>query len=402
MRYILLILLLLVACTVQEATLPDSIPEKIPEAEKIDVEPIEELEEQIETTKRVSQESSAVVVKKGGSGREGMLSRGCEGEGSVILTHSPMKLSELEKIIPLGRMSGEHVTPTDHQYWAPVGFEHGLDPFADIELFDVYSPADGVIINVEKMGGPDDYRMVIEHSCDFYSIFIHLKTLAPKIASELSFSGRNSYGRIPISAGEVVGTLGLRAVDFSVHDATKRLPGLINEYSGEPWKIYTADPFDYFEEPLRSQLMAKSLRSVEPIGGKIDYDIPGKLIGNWLRVGRNPQKMEYWEDNLAVAYDHIDPSQIRVSFGDYKGEERQFGVLGNSPDPKDIGIGERVTYELVRFDHFLPDGEYWNRIHLAKLVGGNMEDVEGEVEFELVSEETLKVTINGKTSVYER
>ncbi len=49
--------------------------------------------------------------------------------------------------------------------------------------------------------------------------------------------------------------------------------------------LLTVDTFDYFDEPVKSQLLAKSLRIALPVGGKIDYDIDGKLIGNWFREG---------------------------------------------------------------------------------------------------------------------
>ncbi|HZX44356.1 MAG TPA: hypothetical protein VFF28_01595 [Candidatus Nanoarchaeia archaeon] len=46
----------------------------------------------------------------------GLLSpRGCEGEGPRMLGASPIALSDLQKILPMGMMSTQHITPTDHQ-----------------------------------------------------------------------------------------------------------------------------------------------------------------------------------------------------------------------------------------------------------------------------------------------
>ena len=83
-------------------------------------------------------------------------------------------------------------------------------------------------------------------------------------------SSRPHYERIPVTGGEIIaydgGTAGF---DFSVHDARVILPGFVRPetYEVEPWKIHTIDPYDVFVEPVRSQLLAKNVRQVEPLGG---------------------------------------------------------------------------------------------------------------------------------------
>ena len=212
----------------------------------------------------------------------------CEGSGSTKLV-SPLALADLEMITPQGRVSGNHVTPTDHQYWQSVGVTYqtagsiGRNA-AEPDRFKIFAPADGYIVHIEQF--PDsDYRFIIEHSCTFYTIFIHVDKLSDKILSEAQTEGgRFASSRIPVKAGEVIASIGYHSFDFSVHDTQYTLKGLLipEHYSTESWKIYTVDPFDYFEEPLKSQLKSKSLRTTEPVGGKIDYDIDGKLVGNWF------------------------------------------------------------------------------------------------------------------------
>ncbi|MGC8817438.1 MAG: hypothetical protein ACP5PX_06530 [Candidatus Hadarchaeum sp.] len=53
----------------------------------------------------------------------------------------------------------------------------------------------------------------------------------------------------------------------------------------------------------------------EPLRGKIDFDQPGKVRGNWLHESTTGPTVE-WEKHLAFVYDPYDPSQIRVSVGD--------------------------------------------------------------------------------------
>ena len=59
-----------------------------------------------------------------------------------------------------------------------------------------------------------------------------------------------------------VGVLGGRTLDFSVVDSQVTLPGSIvpEDHAAEPWKVHGVDPFDYFDVPLRGQLLALNVR----------------------------------------------------------------------------------------------------------------------------------------------
>ncbi len=186
----------------------------------------------------------------------------CQGEGDVWFTIAPADPSQLSHIFPLGLMTGAHVTPVDHQYyyWAT----HDVPP----DAYPVVAPADGVVVQVDFMH--DDYRIIMEHSCDVYTIWIHLEVLSGPLAHLHGTlrSNRHAFERIPVSAGDVIaldgGTPGF---DFSVYDQRVVLPGFLRpeSYRAEPWKIHTVDPFEYFVEPVRSQLLAKNVRQVDPL-----------------------------------------------------------------------------------------------------------------------------------------
>lgn len=165
-----------------------------------------------------------------------------------------------------------------------------------------------------------------------------------------------THVRIPVKAGQVIGRVGGRSLDFGVVNFDTRLAGLLTPslYGHDSWRAHLVSPFGYLDGPLRKTLQELSARNAEPLGGRIDYDIDGKLAGNWFREGsggypgdrRDPRG--YWMGHLAIAYHHIDPSKIVVSVGDFGGKPAQYWVKGNKPDP--AGIGEKdgvVKYELV-------------------------------------------------------
>ncbi|MCH8003842.1 MAG: hypothetical protein IH934_04390 [Nanoarchaeota archaeon] len=313
----------------------------------------------------------------------------CTG-GRINFDHPPFNLDKIIFITPLGAMSDGHVTPTDHQYWSAE----------DNELVEVYSPGDGFIIDIERMGRfeeqLEDWRVVIEHTCTIGSIYIHIDALAPRLKEKISTTRRSASVRIPVEEGEVIGWYDF-SVDYNVVDEDITI-GLLSPklYEGEDWKIHTQDPFLYFNEPLKSQLEALSLRVDPPLGGKIDYDIDGKLIGNWFVEGtayRGSDPWDYWKGHLSISPHHIDPTHFIVSMGDYGGEPAQFGVKGNSPNPADVGVGELVKYELTDFDYY--DGnKHWDRVSLVKgLKVKNDDQVKGIALFELVENRKLKFEV---------
>ncbi len=345
----------------------------------------------------------------------GLFGQECEPSGPAIFDTPPLSLDKLEFIDPLGRMAASHVTPTDHQYWQPVGFEHSSAQNKTVQ-FDVVSPAKGYIIEVGEFG-PGDYRLILEHSCNLYTIFIHLYEVPEKIASQKDVHPM----RIPVEEGEVIGRKDHYSFDFSVHDTQKSLTGFVfPEHYGEVWKIHTVDPFDYFSEPLATQLREKSLRSAEPMGGKIDYDIPNTIQGTWFRQGTGTYEStnveKYWKNHLALAYDYIDPTQLRISLGDYAGTEATFGVKGNKPlfseITKDDGM---VALELTEYDYFVGNtNTNWDRKSHAKLTAKNTGSVKGVLLVQHLDNHMMKVEafpgkdaaqVSGFTSqaeIYER
>jgi len=327
----------------------------------------------------------------------------------IKFDYPPTEIDKILFIYPLGFMFGSHVTPVDHQYYVESSYG---EPEGVLE---VYSPADGVIKSIQHMSSLpgetgieiDDYRLVIEHTSAISTIFIHVDELSEKIAEFAPPGGEYSNVSIAVQAGEVIGSYG-GSFDFNVVDRDIILDGLLvpESYEAEEWKIHVKDPFEYFNEPVKSMLIEKCLRTEDPIGGKIDYDIDGKLVGTWFLKNTNKyrgigdQSGAYYAGHLSIAYDYIDPEHIIISFGSYEGESRQFAVVDNGPDPAGIGAGDPVAYELVSYDYFIDDTR-WDRESLVKglKVKNNEGEVMGTVLFELIEDRTLKMEIfDGKTA----
>src|SRR3989344_4154500 len=304
----------------------------------------------------------------------------CTGK-DVKFTASPVELKDIKYIEPMGKMGASHVTPTDHGYIINSGFDDG-----PINILDLRAPADGYILEIGAFPTPNNFRMIIWHSCTISTIYIHMYEIAPeilKITGEIppsaSWKGdegpqNNRIMPIPIRAGQIMGKI-KGGVDFSVHDTSTRLTGFVNPsaYSGEPWKIYSADFIEYFAEPLKTEIQEKNLRKVPPFGGKIDYDIDGKLVGNWFREGTDYQgkgsDCTYYECHLSVSYDYINPDLIKISIPNSgiehelcKGCLGAFSVKGNTPDPADISVKngivkyELLTLELEEYKSIYPNG----------------------------------------------
>jgi hypothetical protein len=333
----------------------------------------------------------------------------------VSFTYSPIALNQLAYMIPLGQVADGHVTPTDHVYLTALGQN-------SVNSIDVVMPADGTVVNVSAM--PDqyigdrtdtqtaieDHRIVIAHNCQYYSIFIHINQLSPAIQEVIGELAPNQSinTQIELKAGELIGKIGPNPVDWTFMDVTTTLTGFISPelYQGENWKIHTIDPTIVYTGDMKAQMEAKSLRSVEPIGGKIDYDEPGKLVGNWFQEGTNGYAgatMErYWDGHLAIAPNNIDPSVTIVSIGNWDDVARQYAVKG-TVDPAAVNSETGpVKYELVAFNFVKSDGTQWfaNGQAVGKGLQAKRETtVVGTIMFEVMAGEKLKVEkFIGKTA----
>lgn len=284
------------------------------------------------------------------------------GAGPVKLVTFPLRLDDIGYIIPMGMLASGHVTPSDHLYLVPKESKTKA-------RYDVVAVADGhvVVIQWRPKGNPDpsvfdrevDLKIIIEHSATCWSYVDHLVGLDDAIQKQVGRElkpGQPAQMRIPVKAGQVIGRIGNQTFDFAFIDTAVTRNNFVKpeQFLGrDPWKLHTVDPFDYVDEPLKSQLLALNPRKATPRGGRIDYDIDGKLAGNWFQentggyAGAN-RRLDYWVGHVAFVYHHIDPAQLVISIGNFDGRPRQFWVKGNAPDPATVGVADGpVKYELL-------------------------------------------------------
>lgn len=325
----------------------------------------------------------------------------CEGDEKTKLGTLPMNETDFSAILPYGLTVGGHVTPIDHQYFSPADFSSKRDAYP------VYAMADANIVDIgpRETDGGTEYRLVFSISCTLFYYYDLVTSLTPEI--EAAWKKQENGIVYPVKEGEQIGYIGGQTLDFAVWDTDVNLTGFIvpEHYKGESWKIHTVDPLNYYTDELKAKVLAKYMRTIEPVSGKIDYDVDGKLIGNWFIEGTGGYiggSLEgYWKTHLSIAPDAYDPTSIVVSIGDFGGKALQFGVKGNSPDPAKIGVkDELVKYELVQQDWADANGNHWDRTSLVKgLKAQNQTTVQGVALFQLTGTRTLKAEFfPGKTA----
>jgi hypothetical protein len=290
----------------------------------------------------------------------------CAGTGVVRYAASPMSIADIGEFTPLGVMTGAHVTPVDHQYLYPA------DLLAGRTHYNVYAPFTGNIVliqpRVKQAGdvgtapvGSVDYRVIFEGSCTYWVYYDLVTQLEPNIlaAGGSALAANNSANvRVRVTAGQLIGRVGGQSLDLGTVNADITLAGLLvpAHYAAEPWKVHSVDGLDYFDEPVRSQLIALSKRKASPIGGKIDYDVDGTASGNWFLLGTNGYGGltgegggNYWSGHLSLSYGNIDPALLDFSMGFPDGSSQQWAVRGNAPDPATVTATNALAkYEVTR------------------------------------------------------
>lgn len=367
----------------------------------------------------------------------------CQEKASVTFTTSPIAPSDITVVEPMGELREGHIVPGDH-----VGIEYKTSPTS--APVNVFAPADGTIVSVERHaytpppGYPPTvrhYHVYLVHSCTLFTGFVHVTEFAPQIlaaSSELKKLNdenvreyKQTLVNIPVTAGQQIGTawsfglLGAVTVDLRVTNS-----GYLNaqSYRGENWRPHAVSLFDYLAKPLQAQVFAKNPRTAEPRGGKIDFDVDGTLSGNWFEQDSGGFRDEskkprlcgnfpcpYWNGHLALVYDFIDPTQLRVSIGHNWGlaGRTPFGVKGNGPNFKGITAATGVMkYELVSLKDVSRERGYNSA---SALITANDEShVLGTMLVQMLGDRIMKMEIfpgktkaqvqgfTGKAKTYER
>ncbi len=338
----------------------------------------------------------------------------CDKNANPTFSNSPLVLEKIAYIEPLGKTADGHVTPIDHVYVAPI------DQTVADNTYDVVMPADGRVVQIDRMPAQyigdktgvklatDDFRLVISFSCRYFSIFIHVHKLSDALATAAGTieAGKNKQVKVDLKAGDLLAHLGGNSFDWTMVDTQTTLTGFITPslYTSEPWKINTISPFDVYAGEIKASMEAKSLRSVAPLGGKLDWDKTGSLVGNWFRTGTNGYAGatidRYWDGHLSIAPDNIDPSGIVYSTGNWQDKAAQFVIKG-SFKPETITVATGLTkIELENKNYLLANKSGFNGgVYQKGMTIGTSGSSIGVVLVQVLNGEKLKVEqFPGKTA----
>ncbi|MBI2928727.1 MAG: M23 family metallopeptidase [Verrucomicrobia bacterium] len=250
-----------------------------------------------------------------------------------VFSFSPVELADIQYVIPLGNLNPRHghIFPTDHIY---LVYEQPRE-------LPVYAPASGTVLAIRGQSG-DDYKLEVRVSDTFSYYLAHL-FLEPGI----QVGSR-------IEAGQVVGrTSGRASFDLGCCDATVTLRGFVNPKRYPDSTLHAVSPLKFFAEPLKSSLYAKVEKSARDKDGKIDLDIPGRLVGNWFLEGLPVSDSargtpSVWEKQLAFVYDVCGTNVLRVSIGGTIAPAGAYRVAGGAPDPATVSMASgKVRYKVV-------------------------------------------------------
>jgi len=286
-------------------------------------------------------------------------------------------------------MVGGHVTPIDHAYLGLKSLSKSASQLTAADYVAVTAPADGVITEVSNLGSPNSHRVVIDHGCNVYSVYMVLNKVTGVLASLAAQASNNGYLKtnVKVKAGEEFGRQAETMLDFNVFDGTSWLSGFQNPQAyltQDTWKPYTADFLPFFSGEIRSAIEAQLQKTSSPRVGKIDHDIAGTASGNWFLSGTNgyggrlnsdyekatsmlgsgsvPGKNDYSWSHLAIAPHQVDSNAWVFSSGwwnDPNGDADQAAlVIGSgqvTPDKLTASSG-MVVYKLAQLSYAPPAG----------------------------------------------
>jgi hypothetical protein len=275
----------------------------------------------------------------GGNSNGSSVPDGVTGTGPGILSVSPLDLSTLVEVTPLGKLSPPgHVLPTDHVYLSFVDPRLGAVA-QDCTPRNVYAAGSGAVTFLLQTETAGDTKLMVQMTRTFYYYYDHVLPLPGiKVGSQVSAGDKiaTTTGRCP-------------SMDLGVYDLDVSPPGFLNPARYGEIGAHPASPFKYFTEPLRSSYYAK-VRVFEGVpydkDGRLDWGIKGRLSGDWFHsslaasaVAGNP---DGWTKTIAFAYDWYDRTP-KISIGGTIANSIVLTISKTAPDPSVVSTANGVV-----------------------------------------------------------
>lgn len=255
--------------------------------------------------------------------------------GNALLSRSPVALSALQEIDPLGNLNPPgHVFPSDHIYFyqaSGASFTPVVSP-GEITITQV-----GLQTMTTGAATTSDYVIRFFPCADVMLYFYHLAALSPELKAQVGaitggcnpsyVIGSTTYQQcykevsIALSAGAAVGTMGasgaidLGAIDRRVPSLAYVNPGRTQGATGEFTANKTVCPIDYFTTDaataMRALLGARNFkRVVAPVCGEVMQDVAGTAQGRWYFDNSDAEGA-----HLALVHDNADATLGAFSVG---------------------------------------------------------------------------------------
>lgn len=286
--------------------------------------------------------------------------------GHVSFTHLPVDLNDVTSFTGLGAMQ---VFPKDH------GGFFVKDWAADAPSNKpVYAPVNGIITVIDvanfRAEGDQDLSITLEVSSTIYIRFGHVDELSENIRSQLGSlaSGSNRIS-VKVTGGEQIGWIGQwPGFDVGIVDKGLSLDFVHPERYPEPHQ-FAGYYFDYFTGALEQQLLTITTRTNEPRGGKIDYDVPGSIRGNWFLEGTVlPGDFFPYNGHMSIAYGYLQGDQVAIA----DGYNRLPAPDDREPGPDEVVwvVGGTTAPELIDETHGVVKYEYTDEFNAGGLIRG--------------------------------
>ena len=304
-------------------------------------------------------------------------------EGKVSFDIHPVDLSGILMFEPMGSMG---TFPKDHG-----GFHHNQVGDSEPSIR-IYALADGYITSLGR--SVEDYWVQVRYSTTISVKLGHVGRFEKAVLDAVGplAEGQVKNMSIAVKKGQVIGYMSsLGALDMGLHDLERKNVFCYPELFGFEVQ-YASDIFDYFDEPVRSELLEKAIRVQAPRGGKVDFDVKGTLAGNWFQPGGT---MEAFETHFAIGYDYLHPHRVILyngyaEFAENNTSYNQVWVRNNVPLPETVDLGDGIVkYEMI-------PKLGWRRDDGINFTLDNLENVDnatsiGVVLFEMLDNETMQV-----------
>ncbi len=292
-------------------------------------------------------------------------------EGMVFFSHPPVGLEGVFFFESMGAL----YTPFQEDHGGFFHLEQISQP--ETNTIPVIAPADGQVIMLRTHaghGGTVEYAIGLKVSTTIELLWGHAGRLSDRLAPEAGPLGTSVNVRVPVSAGEVIAYVANTPLDLAVNDLSRQARVLHPEFYGP--NPYAAPIEDYFLEPLKSQILALTLREAEPRTGTYGYDVAGTLSGLWYLEGSDPRGPEFRPDvAFHFGYHHLQAHRSTVFDGLFP--SWSFWIKGN-PRMEDI----TPSSGLLKFEMY---PSRWGLVgELPELALADISGLDDEVQTESI------------------